>query len=277
MYRGVHELEARHGEEGPHRLLYPRDGAEHAEHVPRGPPARGQRGALGDELLPPHRRPPLHGNPPRGSRDGDVEIGAWARELAVAQRAARGSSRRCNEDASHSRGSTSVDEGRKTAEAEERCSRQSRAIKRTLPSTPTSAMHGIKGRGSPPGPEEARGGRGEAARDVATSVAPQAIGCAIRGRTKAPGGEQAMLGTGTRRSGTASRSMAMGAATSGKEEPPAKRRREERSVVESFPCHPVQGGPILEANSSTGSCWSSRAALLASLRSCGRPPEGPTQ
>jgi hypothetical protein len=227
--------------------------------------------------LPPLRRPPLHGNPPRGSRDGDEEIGAWPRELAVAQRAARGSSRRCNADASHSRGSSSVDEGRTVAGTEARHARQSRAINCTLPSTPTSAMHGIKGRGSPPGPEEARGGRGEATRDVAASVAPQAIGCAIRGRIKAPGGEQALLGTGTRRSGTASRSMAMGAATSGKEEPPAKRRREERSVVESFPCHPVQGAPVQEANSSTGSCWSSRAALLASLRSCGRPPEGPTQ
>ncbi len=113
-----------------------------------------------------------------------------------------------------------------------------------------------------------------AAREGNGAVPAAVVGRAIRGRFVAPGKALGDHESGTRGGGAIASLATMQEAAIGEEDTPAKRRRgvqeeEVRGLVqraqEAAEPRPSSGSPY----------WSSRQALLASLRSGVRPPEGP--
>ncbi len=116
-----------------------------------------------------------------------------------------------------------------------------------------------------------------AAREGDSPTAAPSDGRGIRGRAFAPGEAHEVRKTGTRGSGAFTCKAAIGEATSREEEAPAKRRREMKEDESRDLKHVSQGAADRRPSSSDGSYWNSRKALLASLRSGVRPPEGLTQ
>ncbi len=156
--------------------------------------------------------------------------------------------------------------------------RQVKTIKFTSPSTATPAMHEIRGRSSAPGPVGERGGQAEAARGTGVSTNLPIVGQGIRGRSTAPGGVRAGRISGTRGDGAAAGQAATQDNVICEGEVPNKRRRvtkdgmkygEQRDSLQHD-----DGAARLQPCTSGSSCWSSRKALLDSLRSGVRPPEG---
>ncbi len=149
--------------------------------------------------------------------------------------------------------------------------RHVKRAKGTTSSTTAASMHGMRRRDDPPSEIDERGGQGLAIRGGGEIAATDARH-AIRGREQPPGGQRVGYETGIGDDATFNRlavtretSISDGASS-------AKRRRtEERGDG----CG-LNGGPEPRADSSTQVPWSSRRALLASLRAGVRPPERPT-
>ncbi len=164
------------------------------------------------------------------------------------------------------------------AEADGRLVRQKKTKKCTSPPSTASALHGIQGRDSAPGSVGKRGNQVAAANDAGVPAAAQGVGRVIDGRIQAPGAAHVDQEIGTRGIGAEARGAAVGAATcasDGGREAPAKRRRGSRDDAPREQQHCSQVAKPQSDNASTGPPWSSRASLIASLRSRGRPPERP--
>ncbi len=162
--------------------------------------------------------------------------------------------------------------------AEGRMTRQMKTEKCTSPIPSATPLHGIRGRDSAPGPVGKGGGQQAAASAGEVPAAARMVGRATSGRTLAPGAAHEGQGIGTWGIGADGGSSAIASATrasSGGQEAPAKRRRgnSEDAPRDQQYCSPV--ATSLDGNASTGPYWSSRASLLASLRTRGRPPERP--
>ncbi len=169
-------------------------------------------------------------------------------------------------------------EGGTAAEAEGRLVRQMKTKTCTSPTTSASALHAIQGRLLAPGPESKRKSQHEASCEGEDPTAALRSDCTIRGRVHAPGAAHEDQGIGTRGSGARGRSSAIGeaaCAASGGDEAPAKRRRGDKEDVPRDQHRRSQDATSQAADASASPCWSSRTALLASLRSRGRPPERP--
>jgi hypothetical protein len=160
-------------------------------------------------------------------------------------------------------------------EVDERCERQVKTIKCTTSTTTSRAVHGIRGRSCSPGSRRKRGGLEGAARNEVVSEALPSAERGIKGRDIAPGAARGMHELGTRGDGAITDQEPTLGNVVNEGEMPSKRRRHggdgdlsntERHVVDAARPRPCTPG---------GSRWSSRRALLDSLRASVRPPEGP--
>ncbi len=114
-----------------------------------------------------------------------------------------------------------------------------------------------------------------AAREGNGAVPAAVIGRAIRGRFVAPGKALGGYESGTRGDGAIASLATIQEAAIGKEGTPAKRRRGMQEEEFHGLVQHAQDAAEQRPCSSDSPYWSSRQALLASLRSGVRPPEGP--
>ncbi len=115
-----------------------------------------------------------------------------------------------------------------------------------------------------------------AAREGDEPAAASEEGLEIRGRLLAPGRAREGCGAGTRDEAVVALPAVAGETGIGEEARAAKRRRTEESSETSGNGQHVSGETNPRSCQSDISHWSSRRALLASLRAGVRPPEGLT-
>ncbi len=159
-------------------------------------------------------------------------------------------------------------------EAEAHCERQMKTIKCTTSSTTSPSVHGIRGRSSSPGSRRKRGGQEEAARNEAVSEALPIVERVISGRDFAPGAARGMRELGTGGDGAVPGQVAtLDNAISEGEAPSKRRGYAGDGDLSDMQQHDVDAARPRPCTSGS-TRWSSRRALLDSLRSGVRPPEG---
>ncbi len=140
--------------------------------------------------------------------------------------------------------------------------RQMKTQKCTFPTSSTASVHGIRGRCGM-----------QAAREGEEPVAAKADAHEICGRTFAPGRAREECSGGNSVGAEGAAPTVARETVSGGEAGPAKRRRAEQACGLHGPGRSVNGETGTPSCPSEHSLWSSRRALLASLRAGVRPPE----
>ncbi len=220
--------------------------------------------ALGSDVGPVLGRPCVDSDRAQKPRDGADSVGSSSQAVATVEKEAPCDRARI----------TATGRGSETAIETQRV-RQMKTVKCTTSSTSATTMHAIKGRSSAPGSCGERGGQDVAAREGNGAVPAAVVGRAIRGRFVAPGKALGDHESGTRGGGAIASLATMQEAAIGEEDTPAKRRRGmQEEKVHGLVQH-AQEAAEQRPGSSGSPYWSSRQALLASLRSGVRPPEGP--
>ncbi len=140
-------------------------------------------------------------------------------------------------------------------------------------STSATTLHAIQGRTSTPGTDGERGGQ-KAARDENSGAPAEGIGREIKGRSIAPGRALAENVSSTWGKGAMPSQATKREAAIAEEQAPAKRRRGvQEEELQSREQHGLHASSQRQPTP-VGTLWHSRQALLESLRTGVRPPEG---